>query len=519
MYAVQGLSGLGRPEISVKQQPAWAETLNDKSPRDLELELRRRVAKYLKDPLGFAKFIYPWKRGELNASDGPRSWQASILGAIGAHLKDKATRYTPLQIAVASGHGIGKSALVGQIIGWAMSTCDDCKVIVTAATGTQLATKTAPEVAKWFRIMGNRHWFEVMATSIKVQERGSTWRTDFITWSENNTEAFQGAHNKGKRILIIMDEASAIADKVWEATEGALTDSDTEIIWLAFGNPTQNTGRFRECFGKNKHRWLNFQIDSRTVEGTNKEQLDKWVSDYGEDSDFVRVRVRGEFPRAGSNQLINSDAVEAARRFKASGYEGLPKIMSVDVARFGDDQSVIGIRQGRYLRILAKYRGLDTVQLAERVIEQHEMEKPDAVVVDGDGIGAGVVDQLKHRRYDKGLFEFHGGEKANDSEAYFNKRAECWALTRDWLMAGAQIPDDPELATDLTSPEYGFSNKQQIQLERKEDMKKRGLSSPDSGDMLAMTFSVKIAPKPKDDTRPPRSWESSRGASTSWMGV
>lgn len=129
-----------------------------------------------------------------------------------------------------------------------------------------------------------------------VQQRSShdkRWRADAIPWSEHNTEAFAGLHNERKRIIVVFDEASNIADLVWEVAEGALTDEDTEIIWVAFGNPTRNTGRFRECFRKYKHRWKCAQIDSRTVEGTNKQQLQKWVDDYGEDSDFVKVRVRG----------------------------------------------------------------------------------------------------------------------------------------------------------------------------------------------------------------------------------
>jgi hypothetical protein len=352
-----------------------------------------------------------------------------------------------------------------------------------------------PEVSKWCRRSVNSAWWDVNATSIrfKSEKLQANWRTDFNTWSEHNTDAFAGLHNKGKRILLVFDEASAIADRVWEVAEGAMTDEDTEIIWLAFGNPTQNTGRFRECFGRFKHRWKTFQIDSREVDGTNKAQINKWIEDYGEDSDFVRVRVRGEFPRAGSSQFIASDTVSACRKYKATGFESLPKLLSVDVARFGDDQTVIGMRQGRKASILAKLRGLDTVQVAERVIEYIGKEEPDATIVDGDGLGAGVVDQLRHRGYK--AFEFHGGEKPNDVNTYFNKRAEVWGLMRDWLGAAADIPDDPELEADLTSPEYGFSAKQQIQLERKEDMKKRGLASPDCGDMLAMTFSVSISAK------------------------
>jgi hypothetical protein len=464
-----------------------------------EQALAEDIASFTRQPLKFVKYCYPWGEGELQESKGLRIWQTGILAAITNHLGAKESRFTPLQVAVSSGHGIGKSALLGMIIHWAMSTCEDCKVVLTANTDTQLRTKTWPEVSKWFRLGLNSKWFQVNSESITIREpeHQRVWRTDRISWSENNTEAFAGLHNKGKRIVLIFDEASAISDRIWEVAEGALTDEATEIMWFAFGNPTQNTGRFRQCFGKLHHRWKTFQIDSRTIEGTNKAQIDKWIADYGEDSDFVRVRVRGEFPRAGSKQLISSDLVTAAREYRAEGYMALPKVLSVDVARFGDDQTVVGTRQGRKARILAKYRGLDTVQVAERVIKFMEKEQPDATIIDADGIGAGVVDHIAHRGYTRRLFEFHGGAGADDGAMYFNRRAEVWGAMRSWLQSGAEIPDDPELAAQLEQVEYGFSSKGQIQLEKKEDMKKRDLESPDCADMLAMTFAVKVvAPKP-----------------------
>ena len=475
-----------------------------------------KVYSFRHDPVGYVKYAYEWGELELSDSEGPREWQAKILRDIGEHFSNPETQFTPYQAAVSSGHGIGKSALIAMVTNWAQSTKRGTKIVATANTKTQLDTKTVPEAHKWFRLAINNEWWEIKATSIsaKDEKEGKVWRADYIPWSENNTEAFAGLHNKGKRIVLIFDEASAISDRIWEVAEGALTDENTEIIWLAFGNPTQNTGRFRECFGRFKHRWRTFQIDSRTVEGTNKAQIEKWIADYGEDSDFVRVRVRGEFPRAGSSQFIPSDVVSNARKYMATGYESLPKILSCDVARFGDDQTVVGTRQGRKAAILAKYRGLDTVQVAERVIEWMGKEEPDATVIDADGIGAGVIDQLRFRGYHRRLFEFHGGQSATDGAAYFNLRAEVWGKLRGWLMEGAEIPDDPELEADLTGPEYGFSAKQQIQLERKEDMKKRGLSSPDCGDMLAMTFSVKVVapePKPKPEYRYPGQ------VNTEWM--
>lgn len=474
--------------------------------RQLQEQIIRDIAGFTHDPLGFVRYAYDWGQGPLEKATGPRVWQADILNDIGIHLQNPETRFQPFLEAVASGKGIGKSTLVAWICWWGLSTCEDTKVIITANTDTQLRTKTATEINKWALRAINRDWFAVYSKVIlsrdKKHER--TWRADLIPWSVDNPEAFSGMHNQGKRIIIIFDEASAIHDTIWDVIEGALTDEDTEIIFLAFGNPTRNTGRFRECFGKFKHRWPGSrQIDSRKVEGTNKIQIAKWIEDYGEDSDHVRILVRGEFPRIGFTQFIPSDAVEAARRYKSFGHEELPKILGVDVARYGDDQTVIMLRQGRYSELMGKWRGLSTAQTTAHVIAAFEKTKADAIVVDSDGIGATVYDQLEFQGYKKHsdgrilLAEFHGGKPAFDENKYFNRRSEVWGEMRDWLIAQAQIPDLQELHDDLVGPEYGYTPRNQIALEKKDDMKERGLSSPDLGDALAMTFAVKLLPKPK----------------------
>lgn len=456
----------------------------------IELFLIEKAHEFRHDPLAFVLFAWDDIK--------PHKWQKEILEEIGNKLKaGELSTHEAIQEAVASGHGIGKSCLVSWLILWSICTCVDTKGVVTANTENQLKTKTWAEVAKWYGIWRYKHWFKLTATALfSVDEsHEKTWRVDMIPWSERNTEAFAGMHNAGKRVLLIFDEASAIPDQIWEVSEGALTDADTEILWIAFGNPTRNTGRFRECFGRFKHRWSNRQIDSRTVPGTNKKQIQEWVDDYGEDSDFVRVRVRGVFPQQGSNQFISAASVEQCRYYKAEGYEGLPKILACDVARFGDDQSVVGIRQGRKVWQPKKYRGLDTMQLADKIVEMIEEHSPDAVVVDGVGIGAGVIDRLRQLRYNP--IEFNGGARADDPVKYRNKRCEVWGLMRDAINESLELPDDRELTEELTSVEYGFTPTQQIYLEKKEDMKKRGLSSPDVADWLSMTFGITINAKRK----------------------
>lgn len=451
-----------------------------------------RLSKFRNDPLGFVRWAFPWKRAgtPLSRAPGPEDWQADTLTAIGERLRRQSGAGTgaPVLVAVASGHGVGKSALVAWLIIWAMATADNTRGVVTANTEIQLKTKTWAELAKWFRLSRLRNRFRLTGTALQARdtEAARSWRIDLVPWSLNQTESFAGLHNQGLRILLVFDEASAIPDPVWEVAEGALTDQDTEIIWAVFGNPTQAAGRFRECFGRRRHRWLTRHVDSRESGLTSKEQIARWIEDYGEDSDFIRVRVKGEFPRSSSRQFIGTDLVDAARLRVCPTDPEAPRVMGVDVARFGDDQSVVLTRQGdRIEGEIRRYRGIDLMQLAAHVDALIAAENPDAVFVDGAGIGGGVIDRL--RQLGRRVHDVNGGEAARRPREYLNRRAEMWARMRHWLKTG-DIPDDTALATDLAGPEYGFDAKGRIQLERKEDMKRRGLASPDAGDALALTF-------------------------------
>jgi hypothetical protein len=299
--------------------------------------LRAKIARFRRDPLEHARFAYPWGKGALAGVVEPRAWQRQVMAIIAAHLADPATRHTPCRIARASGHGIGKSALIAMLIKWGLDTCVDTRIIVTANTESQLLTKTAPEIAKWHNLSMTKDWFRAIATALVSARPGRDrgWRADFVTWSIANTDAFAGLHNQGKRIILIFDEASGIAAKMWEVALGALTDEETEIIFLAFGNPTLNSGAFHDCFNRHRHLWHAAQIDSRSVEGTNKAYLDELVATYGEDSDIVRVRVRGQFPTASSMQFVSTALVDQARVREVYGLTTDPVIFGLDCARFG----------------------------------------------------------------------------------------------------------------------------------------------------------------------------------------
>ncbi|MGL4651549.1 MAG: terminase [Caldilineaceae bacterium] len=454
------------------------------------------IAAYEHDPEGWALDAFTWGEGDLRGEGGPREWQRQVLRDIGTRLQDPSTRHQPIRIAVSSGHGIGKSALTGMIVNWSMSTCDDCRVVVTANTEKQLRTKTWPEMAKWTRASLTRAWWSVQGESIYIRDpqRILSWRADAVPWSETNTEAFAGLHNVGKRIVVIFDEAAAIADKVWDVADGALTDEATEIIWVAFANPTRNSGRFRECFRRFRSQWMTYQIDSREVEGTNKAYLDELVKLHGEDSDFVRTRVRGLVPAQSVKQFISSGDVEAAlgRALKPEQYNFAPVILTCDPAWEGDDDLVIGKRQGLKFDILGVFPKNDNdVEVAQRLATLEDQHKAAAVFIDA-GYGTGIVSAGKSMGRKWQLVWFSG--EAID-KGCLNKRAEMWRDARDWLKQGGSIPEDRLLADDLTGPETVARLDGKIQLEAKKDMKARGLPSPGRGDALALSFAFPVLAK------------------------
>jgi hypothetical protein len=480
-------------------------------------EMVDAIAAFYDDPLGYVHFAYPWgeEGTELHDETGPDVWQTEFLTNLGNAVRERMmdnVQLGAILMGAATGHGTGKSALVAWVIDWFMSTRPDANIVVTANTAAQLSGKTWRELAKWTRLAINSSWFHWTATRLVFKARPETWIANAVPWTKENSEAFAGTH--ARHVLMIFDEASGIDDAIWEVGEGAMTTPGA--MWLVFGNTTRNKGRFRECFRQFRHRWLMQKVDSRTAKKANRKQIQQWIDDYGEDSDFVRIRVRGEFPRASSTQLIGGDLVEEAKKafrmrfgdtLKVRMREGpgcferfdiddnplAPKIITLDVARFGGDQSVLGMRQGKTFIALAKWRELDTMQLAARVAEWLNAEQPDVFIADEVGVGGGVVDVLRNLGHE--VEGCNAGVKAIEERKFFNRRAEMWWSTREWLAKGGRIDhEDSELADDLTAPEYAYSDRgEKVQLETKEDMRARGLPSPDTGDCLAMSFWMPVA--------------------------
>ena len=266
-------------------------------------DLLADLLQFENDPVGFTYYAFPWSEPgtALEHFDGPEAWQLEILELIRDGIIDISEAI--VRISIRSGHGIGKSAMVSILSLWAMLK-EDTRGVVTANSERQLRTKTWAELGKWFNLYIGKDLFRLTATSLFPADRTKllTWRIDMIPWSEHNATAFQGLHNQGKRILIIFDEASEIPKVIWTTAQGALSDANTQIIWFAAGNPTEPNGEFYNIHQPAEHNpWITRGIDSRTVSFSNKAELNRQISadPEGLDSDIIRVRILGEFPRSG----------------------------------------------------------------------------------------------------------------------------------------------------------------------------------------------------------------------------
>jgi hypothetical protein len=484
-----------------------------------EAKLAEYLATFYDDPYGFVMAVFPWGEptlpngspNPLRKKRGPELWQEELLRDLGRHIKENrvlASIGCDMKVwrsATASGHGVGKSALVAWILYFLMSTRVDTRGVVTASTQFQLEDKTWPELSKWHNLALNQHWFRWTATTFSFagyeeESKQKNYRIAAASVSEQNTEAFQGLHNEGKTVVVIFDEASGVKPKVWEVAEGALTDG--EAFFFAFGNPTQPTGEFADCFEKHNDLYKVRHVDSRDVTHTNKSALEDTIKKYGVDSDEVKVRIRGLFPSISFNGFINVSGVNDAIERELEPDHGAALVMAIDVARFGNDRTIFGWRQGRDARSFPFYefRGKTTTEITALAAKEITRTKPDVIVIESTGPGAGVIDQLRdlgHR-----VHEVHPGSAAVNFEHYANKRAEYWAAMRDAIYDELCLTNDKELFAELTTANYTLDRSgQKYQMESKEDIKKRGLPSPDKADTLALTFAVKPGRRDRNNSR------------------
>lgn len=489
------------------------------------------ISAFYDDPLGYVMFNWDWAndqsiqlvkleepwRTKYGVEYGPDKWACEFLEDLGRQIKARKFNgkdpVDPIQFSTASGHGIGKSVLVAWLVKFILDTRPFSKGTVTANTDIQLRTKTWAALGAWHKKSLTVDWFDWAggrgSMSLKSKSHPEDWFATGQTCREENSESFAGQHAANATSFYVFDEASAVPDKIFEVRKGGLMTGEPMIF--DFGNPTRNTGQFYEnCEGDQKHRHIVRMIDARTVAITNKREQQKMIDDYGLDSDIVKVRVLGQFPSQSVQQFISGEVVKAAMNAAEPQQSRKFVVLGVDVARFGGDESVIYPRQGNDARSWApktnegRYLGIDTVQLTGKVIERVRYFRSlgirvARIFVDGGGIGGGVVDQLRHLGYP--VTEVGFGNRPVDTTSYRYKVDEMYGDMKDALAKGLVLPENEginstgyELYEQLTQREFGYTAKQQMSLESKDDMRKRIGCSPDISDALALTYAQEIAP-------------------------
>jgi hypothetical protein len=474
--------------------------------------LWRQAAKYKADPLGFVLWAYPWgKPGPLEKYSGPDQWQAEFLKELGEEVRkrnfDGVTPVLPLRFTTASGHGIGKSVLVAFLVDWIMSTRPHAKGTVTANTFQQLSTRTWATIQTWTKRCVTGHWFVVTGERMFHRNFKDSWFCSAQSCKEDNSEAFAGQHAANSTSFYVFDEASAVPDKIHEVAEGGLTDG--EPMFFMFGNPTRSRGAFhRATFGVERNRWLVRSIDSRLCKFSNKELIEQWRQDRGEDSDFFRVRVLGMPPTVDDSQFIDIERITEAQKRQVAVLNDDPVIAGVDLAWGGEDFNVIRFRRGKDARSIPPIRiagertrdaSVMVVKLSDLLTDGVKGQKIHTMFIDSAGISGAVGSRLRQLGHSN-VIEINFGADSPDPK-YRNMRAYIWGKMKDWLLTGA-VDSDPRLECDLIGPGYELDSKVRIQLESKDEMKKRGVDSPDDADALALTFAQTVAvprpqPKPK----------------------
>jgi hypothetical protein len=497
---------------------------------DQEAEIMAQVLSFRSDPVGFVLWSYPWgKEGSpLAGVSGPRDWQLEELEAIGEHVRRQEVACAgglPTQIwrsEYSSGRGPGKSALFGMAAHWHFSTHIGSTTQVSANTETQLRTKTFPEFANWFGCAVNRHWFTIEALAIrpapwlyeltgKLEQEGGLgfvpekWFVRGQNWTEDNPSAYAGEHNQ-RGLMLLFDEAAGIHAEVWNTSEGFFTEVNPYRFWMAASQMRNRSGRFYDI-GHDKQLgegWRFRTISTRGMAGVDQALIESQIKRYGPDSDFVRVEIDGLAPRTSEDQFIPWDTVRAGQQNELAQDYGEPLILGVDPAPRG--KTAWRFRQGRNARdcvgaaTYGAWYALDNVQIAEKILAFDAKFRPDYICIDF-GMGTGVIDILKRKRTNGRLLEVRFGDQAHDKHGEFaTHAAELWARVRAWLPGAMVEKDDGSKGTlshQLTDRGWRYSQREDGKkiLETKDDLARRGVSSPDDVDALACTHELVNPPR------------------------
>lgn len=462
---------------------------------------QQEIRRWREEPIHFVRTV-------LRAE--PDDWQAEFLLAAVAGALGRPNVVNPeckRRLALKASKGPGKSTGLAFIGWWFLSCFPFPKGVATSISGDNLRDGLWTELAKWQQQSARlKQMFRWSAERIVSVDHPEQWFLSARQWSRSADPAQQANTLAGihaDNVLVLADESGGIPKGVIAAADAGLANADPtqkrHALLVQAGNPTQMDGPLYDACTVERHLWWVKEISGDPDDPKRASRVSlKWAREVlaqfnnNREHPYVMVNVLGKFPPQGSDKLIGVNEVSDARArvLRDEWFSSDPKVLGVDVARFGDDESVAVIRQGSQGYTPKTWRNLRTTELAGQlamIINKHD---PDAVFIDNGAMGAGVVDQLLVMKYPVIAVDF-GGKPFNPR--YLNRRAEMWSLMAEWIRSSGSLPPDDILAAELPGPKYWLNNHGQLQLESKEDMKKRGVSSPNRADALALTFAAPVA--------------------------
>ena len=446
----------------------------DINPDDVRLVVR----KYHKDILGFCRDIC---KAELD------SWQEEFL----INCRDNP------QVTVAAANAVGKSFAVGLFSLWFLVTKPNALVALSANTEEQAKSRTLRTCANIVNNSLIKNWFLITATKISLITDPTTYITILVA-NQNNPDSARGLH--AENYCLIIDECSGVSKPIFQALATTTTTENSRFILI--GNPTRLGTEYHKTFTDYKHQWVTMQVDGRFCKYTNKQWIKETIEREGMDSNYTRMTILGLFPTKSSEQFMPAYILEDCANVKLdeSSYKMFPIILSLDVARsLEGDESVLCIRQGRKCHAFISYKLDDLTKLSDKVAEEFKKWNAKTIIVDATGVGGGVYDILCKFHFSKSQvigMQFGNQRDVTDRNRHSNMRNQIWDLGKEKLKNGYQI--DREVVNILITETFGietyYDSKDRQCLMSKDEMKRRGMKSPDYTDALMMSLSIEPMP-------------------------
>ena len=432
------------------------------------------------DPDLFDREVWP--------DDLPEAWQTKASGLVAKHDR----------VAIRSGHGVGKTAWLARRIIWWGCTRNPWKVGCTAPSSSQMYDALWSELAKWHAKMP------------EGLKEAFVWSSERFTWTEapavsfavaktarrETPDALAGLHSEN--MLYVVDESPGVDDIIFETARGAMSTRGAKTIMT--GNPTRLSGYFYDAFHKNRAHWAVMKVSCYDSTRTNHKEIEQWKEEYGEDSNFFRVRALGEFPTAEDDVIIPLHMVESAVNRDVKDVPS-DEIWGLDVARSGNDLCALAKRRGNVMpEAIKTWRSDDAMVTVGKVKREYDdaKVKPSLICVDAIGLGAPVADRLSELGVPVQCINVSESHSSNDR--YLRMRDEMWERAREWFYKrDCRIPNDEPFIGEICLIKWKPTSNGKMKVITKDEMKHDIHRSPDRSEAFCFTFMAGggIARKPK----------------------